>query len=60
MLASAQDESLMTHAAKLLKEEGILDFLEDAETLHNKVGCCNCCPAFHISNNNQTVDYTGT
>lgn len=31
-----QDEGKMTHAAKLTKEEGILDFQQDALTLHNK------------------------
>lgn len=27
----------MVHAAKLTKEEGLLDFHQDATTLHNKV-----------------------
>lgn len=33
-----QDDSAMSHAAKMTKEEGVLDFREDAQTLHNKVG----------------------
>ena len=32
-----QDEAAATHAAKLTKEEGVLDFREDAHSLHNKV-----------------------
>ena len=37
-----QDDSQMTHAAKLSKEEGVLDFREDALTLHNKVAWPVC------------------
>ena len=33
-----QDEGAATHAAKLTKAEGQLDFQEEATVLHNKVG----------------------
>eukprot|EP00798_Chlamydomonas_sp_ICE-L_P030780 gene30780-35819_t len=36
-LATPQDESQVLHAAKLTKEDSILDFSLDAVTLHNKV-----------------------
>lgn len=36
-LAVPQDESAVTHAAKLTKEEGVLDFREHALIIHNKV-----------------------
>ena len=34
-----QDEAAATHAAKLEKAEGQLDFRQEACVLHNKVGC---------------------
>lgn len=37
----------MTHAAKLSKEEGVLDFREDAATLHNKVSLAVLFPLYH-------------
>lgn len=36
-LPMKQDESNVTHAAKLTKEEGELDFRQPAATVHNKV-----------------------
>ncbi|KAK9830310.1 hypothetical protein WJX72_010930 [[Myrmecia] bisecta] len=36
-LAKPQDESQVTHAAKLTKEEGVLDFRQPAHALHAKV-----------------------
>ena len=31
----------MSHAAKILKSEGQLDFTQSARVLHNKVGRCS-------------------
>lgn len=36
-LAVPQDEEHMTRAAKMVKQDGLLDFSQPAETLHNKV-----------------------
>lgn len=38
-LAVPQDDKLMTHAAKMVKQDGLLDFSQPAHTLHNKVMC---------------------
>lgn len=37
VLCVCQDEAAATHAAKLDKAEGQLDFREPADVLHNKV-----------------------
>jgi methionyl-tRNA formyltransferase len=36
-LAQAQDEALVSHAAKMAKSDGLLDFSLPAQALHNKV-----------------------
>lgn len=40
----AQDDAAATHAAKLEKADGQLDFRKDARVLHNKVSllCSHC------------------
>jgi len=44
LLWCKQDESEATHAPKLSKEEGVLDFRQPALQLHNKVNFhCGCC-----------------
>lgn len=35
--ATPQDEACMTHAAKMAKQDGLLDFSQPAQCLHNKV-----------------------
>ena len=52
-LAVPQDEEHMTHAAKMVKQDGLLDFSQPAETLHNKVHSprvCACprCMQLHV------------
>jgi methionyl-tRNA formyltransferase len=37
--AVPQDDAYMTHAAKMSKRDGLLDFSQPAEIIHNKV-CC--------------------
>ena len=37
LMRLTQDEALVTHAAKLRKEEGTLDWNREAETLHNHI-----------------------
>ena len=40
-----QDDAAVSHAAKIEKSEGQLDFTQSAQMLHNKVGWCSrhCC-----------------
>lgn len=46
-LAVPQDVGCMTHAAKMAKQEGLLDFSQPAQILHNKVRYLCSLSVFH-------------
>jgi methionyl-tRNA formyltransferase len=45
--AVPQDDACVTHAAKMSKQDGLLDFSQPAETLHNKVRYVSLSPVSH-------------